>query len=389
VSNAPVSGLGGGPDSSARGVRLGHGQGRSRKRPSGKPGAAKKGPLAAISRWLARFRPPRRLRLTREGRIFLLITFLVGFAAINTGNNLLYLLFGMFLSLIIVSGVMSELSLQKLTVVRRLPPRAQVGRAHLVEIEVYNHKQRIPSYAIEVEDLRAGQPADKRCFFLKISPRSAQVAAYRRTPARRGRDHHVGFRLATRFPFGLFEKSRDVSSEGDLVIYPAVDALTLPPDEAGDRIGGVLTLGRGIGDETAGVRPMRDGDDPRDIFWRKSAQNNQMVVRERVREARREVNLVIESRHPGPAPSEEFTVRFERRIREVASRSVAHLKRSDSVTLWTTAGERAASVPARGADPLLRFLALLEASPLEPASTPSNPAPDGNSVAPDKGQKVA
>ena len=52
-----------------------------------------------------------------------------------------------------------------------------------------------------------GQPADKRCFFLKISPRSAQVAAYRRTPARRGRDRHVGFRIATRFPFGLFEKS--------------------------------------------------------------------------------------------------------------------------------------------------------------------------------------
>ena len=103
-----------------------------------------------LRRFLSWFKPPRRLRLTREGRYFLLITFCVGFAAINTGNNLLYLLFGMFLSLIIVSGVMSELSLRKLTVARRLPPRAQVGRAHLVEIEVYNHKQRIPSYAIEV-----------------------------------------------------------------------------------------------------------------------------------------------------------------------------------------------------------------------------------------------
>ncbi|HEY3493419.1 MAG TPA: DUF58 domain-containing protein [Polyangiaceae bacterium] len=336
-------------------------------------------PLERVLRFLARFKPPRRLRLTREGRYFLLITFCVGFAAINTGNNLLYLLFGMFLSLIIVSGVMSELSLQKLTVVRRLPPRAQVGRAHLVEIEVYNHKQRIPSYAIEVEDLRAGQPADKRCFFLKISPRSAQVAAYRRTPARRGRDHHVGFRLATRFPFGLFEKSRDVGSEGDLVIYPAVDSLVLPPDEAGDRMGGVLTLGRGTGDETFGVRPMRDGDDPRDIFWRKSAQADQMVVRERVREARREVTLVVESRHPGKAPTEDFSARFERRIREVASRAVAHLKRSDSVTIRTTAGERAVSVPARGADPLLRFLALLEAVPLEDGA--AGAAPPGSNQA--------
>jgi uncharacterized protein (DUF58 family) len=331
-----------------------------------------------IWRVLSWFKPPRKLRLTREGRYFLLITFCVGFAAINTGNNLLYLLFGMFLSLIIVSGVMSELSLRKLTVTRRLPPRAQVGRAHLVEIEVYNHKQRIPSYAIEVEDLRAAQPADKRCFFLKISPRSAQVAAYRRTPARRGRDRHVGFRLATRFPFGLFEKSRDVAADGDLIIYPAVDPLELPPDEVGDRLGGVLTLGRGTGDETAGVRLMRDGDDPRDIFWRKSAQSDQMVVRERVREARRDVTLVVDSRHPGPAPSDEFSARFERRIREVASRAVAHLKRGDSVTVRSTAGERAASVPARGADPLLRFLALLEATPLDDATAgAAAPAPGG------------
>jgi uncharacterized protein (DUF58 family) len=324
--------------------------------------------------WWTRWWPPfrgskwaRRLRFTREGRYFVLITFLVGFAAINTGNNLLYLLFGMFVSLIVVSGVMSEFSLRELTVIRRLPPRAQVGRAHLVEIEVYNHKRRVPSYAIEVEDLRAGQPADKRCFFLKISPRSAQVAAYRRTPARRGRDHHVGFRIATRFPFGLFEKSRDLTSEGDLVIYPAVDTLVLSSDEAGDRQGGVLTLGRGTGDETAGVRPMRYGDDPRDIFWRKSTQPHQMVVRERVREARRDVTLVVETRHPGEQPTDEFSAKLERRIREVASRAVAHLKRGDSVTVSTTAGERATSVPSRGADPLLRFLALLDSVPLEEA----------------------
>ena len=257
-------------------------------------------------RIFGRFKWPRKLRVTREGRYFLLITLCVGFAAFNTGNNLLYLLLGMFLSLILVSGVMSELSLRHLTVVRRLPPRAQVGRAHLVEIEVYNHKQKVPSYAIEVEDLRAGQPADKRCFFLKISPRSAQVAAYRRTPARRGRDWHVGFRLATRFPFGLFEKSREVDCEGDLVIYPAVDRVVLPPDDAGDRMGGVVTLGRGTGDETAGVRVMRDGDDPRDIFWRKSAQGDQLIVRERVREVRREVTFVIDSRHRGDKAARGF-----------------------------------------------------------------------------------
>ena len=165
----------------------------------------------------------------------------------------------MMLSLIIVSGVMSELSLRTLTVKRRLPARAQVGRSHLVEIEVYNNKGRVPSYAIEVEDLRAGQPADKRCFFLKISPRSTQIAAYRRTPQRRGLERHTGFRIATRFPFGLFEKSREVTSPDELVIYPAVDPVRLPQRGHGDTSGDAGPLGQGAGEEIFALRPMRDG----------------------------------------------------------------------------------------------------------------------------------
>jgi uncharacterized protein (DUF58 family) len=318
------------------------------------------------SRW------PRRLKLTREGKYFIFITFGVGVAAINTGNNLLYLLLGMLLSLIIVSGVLSELSLRHLTVSRRLPPRAQVGRPHLVEIEVFNHKSRVPSYAIEVEDLRAGQPADKRCFFLKISPRSAQVAAYRRTPARRGRDHHVGFRVATRFPFGLFEKSREVQASDELIIYPAVDPVRLPQLEAGQRTGGESALGRGAGDEIHGLRLMREGDDPRDIYWRKSTLPDQRVLRERATDTRRDVSFAIDSTFPGAAPDEDWSLRFERRIRDVASRAVAHLKRGDGVSVTATGGERVRVNASVGADPLLRFLALLE-----PTRAPA-PAPETN-----------
>jgi uncharacterized protein (DUF58 family) len=308
--------------------------------------------------------PPRKLKFTREGKYYLGITLGVGFAAINTGNNLLYLLLGMLLSLVIVSGVMSDVSLRRLTVTRRLPVRAQVGSAHLVEIEVYNHKGRVPSYAIEVEDLRAGQPADKRCFFLKISPSSAQVAAYRRTPARRGRDRHTGFRIATRFPFGLFEKSREVEAEGELVIYPAVDPVRLPVEEPGRRVGGATANGRGAGDETYALRPMRQGDDPRDIYWRKSTIADQLVLRERGRETRPDVELVLDTiRSLGnamPAESEAFAQSFERRLREVASRAVAHIKRGDGVVVATTSGERIRGDKNLGADPILRFLALVD-----------------------------
>lgn len=318
-------------------------------------------------------RGARRLKFTREGKYYLGITLGVGFAAINTGNNLLYLLLGMLLSLIVVSGVMSELSLRNLTVTRRLPLRAQVGRPHLVEIEVFNHKGKIPSYAIEVEDLRAGQPADKRCFFLKISPSSAQVAAYRRTPARRGRDHHTGFRIATRFPFGLFEKSREVLAPGDLIIYPAVDPVRLPIDVGTKPGNSGRLIGRGGGDDIYTVRPRRDGDDPRDIYWRKSALASQLVVRERTREARPDVELVLDVIRPAPE-TEAFATAFEKRIREIASRAVAHLKRGDTVVVRTTASHRVLADRTVGADPVLRFLALVET--VDAAST--QPKRSGN-----------
>ena len=300
-------------------------------------------------------------KVTREGKYYVGITLGVGFAAVNTGNNLLDLLLGMLLSLIVVSGVMSDLSLRGLTVRRRLPARAQVGRAHLVEIEVFNQKKRVPSYAIEVGDLRAGQPADKRCFF----SRSVPLGAGRRvpwTPVRRGRDRHPGLGSRHAFPSGFLRspgrwRPRASSSS------TAVDPLRLPPQDPGRQAGGGAFNGRGSGDETFALRPMREGDDPRDIYWRKSTRLEQHVIRERGRETRPEVELFVDTIRPHtalkPPDSELFSQQFERKIREIASRAVAHIRRGDSVTILTTAGERARGDNNVGADSILRALALL------------------------------
>jgi uncharacterized protein (DUF58 family) len=328
--------------------------------PAATSGTASKAPIDVVSPTERRWRLPRRLKITREGKYFIGITFGVGFAAINTGNNLLYLLLGMLLALIIVSSIMSEVSLRGLTVSRRLPTRAHVGRPHIVEIEVHNNKERLPSYAIEIEDLRAGQPADKRCFFLKISPQSSQVAAYRRTPTRRGKDTHTGFRIATRFPFGFFEKSRELTIGGELIIYPAVDPVRLPDRSQSATNGGVGSLALGRGPDVLTVRPLREGDDVRDIYWRKSSV--QVVLRERAHETQSSVTLTLDNTPPLPLNGN-WHKRFERKVREVASRAVAHIRRGDVVVVRTSAGATIRADRAVGADPLLRFLALLDPAP--------------------------
>jgi uncharacterized protein (DUF58 family) len=328
--------------------------------------------LPATSAWIAwlknRLRLPRRLRVTRDGKYYVGITLGVGFAAINTGNNLLYLLLGLLLALIVISGVLSEMSLRHLRIARRLPRRAQVERPHIVEIEVFNEKRRVPSYAIEVEDLRASQAADKRCFYLKVSPQSAQIAAYRRTPARRGLDHHVGFRVATRFPFGLFEKSLEITAVDTLITYPAVDPVRLRREGAPRGQGPDGAQARGHGDEIVGIRPMREGDDPRDIYWRRSAHVNLMVLKERARETRNSVDIFLDDTCNCDPTASQPADDFERRIRDVASRAVAHLRHGDVVRIRTATGQHLIATPLSGADAMLTFLALLPLSPATPVN---------------------
>ena len=99
---------------------------------------------ARIRRW---FRPPRQLQFTREGKYFVGITLGVGFAAINTGNNLLYLLLGMMLSLIMASAVMSESSLRDLDVTRQPPAALYAQRPFLMGIGLKNDKKKLPSFS--------------------------------------------------------------------------------------------------------------------------------------------------------------------------------------------------------------------------------------------------
>ena len=120
-----------------------------------------------------------------------------------------------------------------------------------------------------------------------------------------------------------------------------------------------VAAARGGGDETLTLRPMREGDDRRDIYWKKSTMREQMVLRERARETRPDVDLPLDVVRPEGA-QDAFAQSFERRVREVASRAVAHIKRGDGAVVSTLLGDRVRGDRNVGADPILRFLALVE-----------------------------
>ena len=102
----------------------------------------------------------RHLRTTREGKAFIMVTLGVGVAAFNTGNNLLFLILGFMLSLIVLSGVMSETVIRGVRVSRVLPQRAFAGKTCLVELVLANKKPRSPSYSLEIEDIAEDGPTE-------------------------------------------------------------------------------------------------------------------------------------------------------------------------------------------------------------------------------------
>jgi uncharacterized protein (DUF58 family) len=244
-----------------------------------------------------RLRPPRRLSFTREGKIIVILSVGVGFAAINTGNNLLYLLLGWLLSFIIASGILSEMSLKLLTVERRPPPRVFAGEPFLMEVVIKNGKPNRASYSIEVEDLQGKTPIDKRCYFLKIPEAKSQRTSYRHTFVRRGLYTLTGYRLATKFPFALFRKSRDVDSALDVLVYPARVAVPRPPPRAATR-GDAIADRLGRRGEFFGLRERRAGDDRRDVHWKSSARSGRLLVREYEDELARRVVIAVDNALP-------------------------------------------------------------------------------------------
>ncbi len=248
--------------------------------------------------WLRRrWRPPRRLSFTREGRILVFLSVGVGFAAINTGNNLLYLLLGWQLSFIIASGVLSEMTLRELRVERRPPPRIFAREPFLMEVVIKNGKRNRASYSIEVEDLQGKTPIDKRCYFLKIPEAKSQRTSYRHTFVRRGLYTLTGYRLATKFPFALFRKSRDVDAPLELLVHPARVAVPRPPPRAATR-GDAAADRLGRRGEFFGLREHRAGDDRRDIHWKSSARTGRLLVREYEDELARRLVIGVDNSLP-------------------------------------------------------------------------------------------
>jgi uncharacterized protein (DUF58 family) len=309
--------------------------------------------LERIRRWL---RPPRTLRPTRAGWTFFGLTFGVGFAALNTGNNLLYLVLSLMLAFLVLSGVLSESALRGIAVRRRLPRELFAGTPCSVGLEIRNRQQRVPAFAVVVEDRVAtpdGKPrAVGRAFVLRTGPGRTETRAYRLVPSQRGEIVFVGYQVFTRFPFGLFSKALQLGDREASLVYPRVEPVRVPADFGAAHDAGEAVSGRrGAGVLASELRHYEPGDPMRRIHWRSSLRRGELLVREVESEQRREVEVQLstEGRPPGEL--------FERSVSWAASEVVAFLEAGVRVALRTDATQIGPGAGSGQRGRLLGFLA--------------------------------
>ncbi len=254
-------------------------------------------------------------KLTREGLVYLAGVFVVALAALNTGNNLLFMILASLLAGIIISGVVSRMVLTGVELSLELPEHIFAGQPILATAELRNEKQSLPSFSLlmigEQEQKKgrlAKAPAQilTRSVYFPYIPRRGRVAqSVELVFPRRGVYRQEAFGIRTRFPFGFLQKTRRVDSAMEVVVYPRVG----PTEEFYEVLplvsGELESFSRGRGHDLYSIREYQPTDGARYVDWKASAKTGALKVREFAREDERRVMLVLDS-FATEVPEEQF-----------------------------------------------------------------------------------
>jgi uncharacterized protein (DUF58 family) len=275
----------------------------------------------ALERWLIKIE----YEFTREGALYLVIIAVITIAALNTGNNLLFLILASLLAAILVSGILSQIVLSQLELDFVLPDHVFAEQPMISRLTVSNLKWVFPSFSVAV----SARDVDKKKRKKGLGPRPRQILEapvyvpyiphrssvtqhVEITFPRRGRYTQEGFRVSSKFPFGFLRKSHEVPTRQEILVLPNIQ----PTEEFYEilpLIGGEMeSFYKGRGHDLYAIRDYQEGDTARHVDWKATAKSQAVKVREFTREDERRLLLVFDPLLPRLESSLE--VKFEKAV---------------------------------------------------------------------------
>ena len=237
----------------------------------------------------------RSLKLTREGAFFIILIIGIGFGAINTGINLLYLILSMCLSFIIVSGILSEITLKNLSVIRLIPKEIFAEQPFPVQMEIKNNKRWFPSYSIWLEeDIDSDLNIPKQYFYHIKTGESEKKNVLWILP-QRGLFKTDGMRVSTSYPFSFFIKTALIKKTEERVVYPAIRNVDDVSNQLASK-GEITSISKGEGSDIFGFRKFTHGDSSKRIHWKTSAKVNHLMIKEHFMGESRKVAIAYDNK---------------------------------------------------------------------------------------------
>ena len=316
-------------------------------------------------------------RISREGWIYLAGIILVALAALNTGNNLLFLILSSLVAIVLMSGILSSITLSGIEMRLLLPEHIFAGQPVRAVVELENAKLTLPSFSLRVEAARTkGSSAvamlETPVYFpyLPKNDRVQQVVPM--LFPRRGVYRQEAFRIVTRFPFGFLQKARHLNLKTEALVYPSVE----PTEEYLDILpglqGALESLVKGRGQDLYALRDYLPTDSARHVHWKASARLGSLMVREFTREDESRILLVLDP-HLSAAESSGLASgvattndRFERAVTICASLAWHFYERNFSLQFRSAGVETALAHADEIIFAILSHLALAQPLPPDP-----------------------
>ena len=216
-----------------------------------------------------------RLELTRLGLEYLGALLLVGGMAVNSGNNLLYVVFSLMLSLFLVSGWVSRAALRDIRVesVEEGNLFARVrGGIKVRLLDRRPRRTRALELHLELEDGRA----EPGFYGGGRGAREDGLVVLHVRAERRGWRALGDLELRTAYPFGFIAKSWRFTLDRRVLVLPHPRTAPPVPDSTGEAFRNRPAPGD-VSPE--GARPYRVGDSPGRVHWKRTAQRRMPWVR--------------------------------------------------------------------------------------------------------------
>jgi len=308
------------------------------------------------NRWQRMF-PGFKLRFTRWGGVFLVLTLVLAFAAVNSGNNGLIAVLGAALGSYVVSGAWSREVLGGVSLTVHPPAEVFAGRPAIFEIELVNTSRVFPAYGLVIK-------SDDGTIVL-VEAFVGPGERVRRTVTwcfdRRGRQQFGAWRLEVVLPLGFFVKSKEVLEGQSILVYPAPvpGPVSGRDGDEGSR-GAERFVGRGREGDVFQLRDFRDGDDTRQVHWKQTARQQRMILVERRRAVDKPMIIRVDPVLSNARDPEALDL-FERKISAATAAILRRLERGEPIIL--AIGETVFPAEHRrvGARRLLEPLALVRA----------------------------